>query len=60
MPMFADGFGAAEAEYLLRLGSVPENFDRAWTNEEAAAHVAATVGHKFFAYVGERLMTKFM
>lgn len=39
MPMFAEGFGAAEAEYLLRLGSLPASFDRAWTNAEAAAHV---------------------
>ncbi|WP_404339807.1 2-keto-4-pentenoate hydratase [Sphingomonas sp. MMS12-HWE2-04] len=39
MPIFTDGFGAAEAEYLLRLGSLPDRFDRAWTNEEAARFV---------------------
>lgn len=39
MPMFAEGFGAAEAEYLLRLGELPVDFDRAWTNEDVAAHV---------------------
>lgn len=41
MPIFADGFGAAEAEYLLRIGSLPENFDRAWTNEAVAGFVDA-------------------
>jgi 2-keto-4-pentenoate hydratase len=33
MPVFRNGFGAAEAEYLLRLGSLPDRFDRTWTNE---------------------------
>nr|WP_315380208.1 2-keto-4-pentenoate hydratase [uncultured Sphingomonas sp.] len=33
MPVFRNGFGAAEAEYLLRLGSLPDRFDRPWTNE---------------------------
>lgn len=39
MPVFAQGFAAAEAEYLLRMGSLPESFDREWTNEAVAAHV---------------------
>lgn len=41
MPIFADGFGAAEAEFLLRIGNLPPSFDRAWTNEEAAGFVDA-------------------
>lgn len=41
MPIFADGFGAAEAEFLLRIGSLPDSYDRAWTNEEAAKFVDA-------------------
>lgn len=39
MPVFAEGFAAAEAEYLLRIGSLPESFDREWTNEAVADHV---------------------
>ena len=41
MPVFARGFAAAEAEYLLRLGDLPESFERAWSNEEAAQYVDA-------------------
>ncbi|WP_448663432.1 2-keto-4-pentenoate hydratase [Sphingomonas sp. CJ20] len=39
MPVFAGGFAAAEAEYLLRVGNLPERFDRAWTNEDVAPYV---------------------
>ncbi|RYD66436.1 MAG: 2-keto-4-pentenoate hydratase [Sphingomonadales bacterium] len=39
MPVFADGFAAAEAEYLLRIGRLPGSFDREWTNEAAAEYV---------------------
>lgn len=39
MPMFRGGFGAAEAEYLLRLGALPESFDRAWTNEAVLPYI---------------------
>ncbi len=39
MPVFGDGFAAAEAEYLLRIGHLPESFDRAWTNDEVAGFV---------------------
>lgn len=39
MPVFAEGFAAAEAEFLLRLGTLPESFDRPWTNAEVAGHV---------------------
>ena len=41
MPVFADGFAAAEAEYLLRLGDLPPSFARDWTNETSAAYVDA-------------------
>lgn len=41
MPIFEDGFGAAEAEFLLRLGSLPDNFDRVWTNAMVADYVDA-------------------
>ena len=39
MPVFAEGFAAAEAEFLLRLGTLPTDFERAWTNEDVAAYV---------------------
>ncbi|HEX8303130.1 MAG TPA: 2-keto-4-pentenoate hydratase [Sphingomonas sp.] len=39
MPMFPEGFGAAEAEYLLRLGALPGSFDREWTNGDVARFV---------------------
>ncbi|MES2441552.1 MAG: 2-keto-4-pentenoate hydratase [Pseudomonadota bacterium] len=39
MPVFGEGFAAAEAEYLLRLGSLPDSFDRDWTNDAVAGHV---------------------
>lgn len=41
MPVFHDGFAAAEAEYLLRLGALPADFDRDWSNDDVAAHVDA-------------------
>jgi 2-keto-4-pentenoate hydratase len=41
MPVFEQGFAAGEAEYLLRLGPLPESFDRTWTNEEVAEYVDA-------------------
>lgn len=40
MGIFRDGFGAAEAEYLVKLGPLPGDFDRAWTNEEVLPYVA--------------------
>lgn len=40
MPVFGDGFAAAEAEYLLQLGDLPANFDRAWSNGAVAAYVS--------------------
>jgi 2-keto-4-pentenoate hydratase len=39
MPVFGEGFAAAEAEYLLRLGNLPIRFDREWTNDAVAAYV---------------------
>ena len=41
MPVFADGFAAAEAEYLLRVGHLPDGFDREWTNAAVAEYVDA-------------------
>ena len=40
MPVFADGFGAAEAEFLLRIGSLPAAGPRL-TPEEAATYIDA-------------------
>ncbi|MCI4591843.1 fumarylacetoacetate hydrolase family protein [Sphingobium sp. BYY-5] len=39
--VFADGFGAIEAEFLFRIGKVPPAGQRAFTLEEAADHVDA-------------------
>jgi 2-keto-4-pentenoate hydratase len=39
MPVFTQGFAAAEAEFLLRLGPLPASFDRAWSNADVAAYV---------------------
>ncbi|WP_420145613.1 2-keto-4-pentenoate hydratase [Sphingobium sp.] len=39
--MFADGFGAVEAEFLFRIGKSPEPGKRHFTLEEAADHVDA-------------------
>lgn len=41
MPVFADGFAAAEAEFLLRLRAAPEPGRTAWTNAEARDMVDA-------------------
>lgn len=40
MPVFRNGFGAAEAEYLARLGPLPASFDRAWTNADVLPYIA--------------------
>jgi 2-keto-4-pentenoate hydratase len=37
MPVFGDGFAAAEAEFLLRIGTAPDPAKLSYTNEEAAA-----------------------
>lgn len=39
--VFADGFGAIEAEFLFRIGKVPSAGQRTFTLEEAADHVDA-------------------
>ena len=39
MPVFSGGFTAAEAEFLLRIGRLPDSFDREWTNEAIADYV---------------------
>jgi 2-keto-4-pentenoate hydratase len=41
MPVFADGFAAAEAEFLLRLAATPDPAKTAYTNAEARALVDA-------------------
>ena len=41
MPIFADGFGAAEAEFLLRFGKAPPSGKRHFTEEEAAELIDA-------------------
>lgn len=58
MPIFAEGFGAAEAEYLLRIGSLPPRFDRDWTNAAAAefvdsVHVGIEVASSPFPGINE-------
>lgn len=39
MAVFGEGFAAVEAEYLLRIGSLPDPAARGWTNAEAGSHV---------------------
>ena len=41
MPVFGDGFAAAEAEFLLRIGTAPDPARRSYTPADAAALIAA-------------------
>ncbi len=41
MPIFADGFGAAEAEFLLRIGTAPDPLKTRYSHAEAAALIDA-------------------
>ncbi|MCM8731682.1 2-keto-4-pentenoate hydratase [Hephaestia sp. MAHUQ-44] len=41
MPVFAEGFAAAEAEFLLRIGTPPPPGKTQFTTEEAIAHIDA-------------------
>ena len=41
MPVFADGFAAAEAEFLLRIGRAPDPAKTSYTMEQAAALIDA-------------------
>lgn len=41
MPVFGDGFGAAEAEFLLRIGTAPDPAKTSYTLEEAAELIDA-------------------
>lgn len=41
MPIFADGFGAAEAEFLLRVGRAPDPAQRSFTMADARALIDA-------------------
>lgn len=54
MPIFADGFGAAEAEFLLRIGASPDPAKTSYTIEEAAdlidaVHVGIEIASSPFA-----------
>src|SRR3546814_6976408 len=39
MPVFSDGFAAAEAEFLLRVGTPPPADQKRFTTEKATAHI---------------------
>lgn len=41
MPVFAEGFAAAEAEFLLRIGAAPDPAKTSYTHEEALAQIDA-------------------
>jgi 2-keto-4-pentenoate hydratase len=41
MPIFAEGFGAAEAEFLLRIGTAPDPAKTSYTMDEAIAMIDA-------------------
>jgi len=41
MPIFADGFGAAEAEFLIRIGTAPDPAQTAFSPDEALALIDA-------------------
>jgi 2-keto-4-pentenoate hydratase len=58
MPIFAGGFGAAEAEYLLRIGRCPPEGKRQFTRDEAidlidAVHVGVEVASSPFGGINE-------
>lgn len=41
MPVFADGFGAAEAEYLMRIGTAPVPSRTDWSFDDTVSHIDA-------------------
>lgn len=41
MPIFADGFGAAEAEYLMRIGTAPDPTRERWSFDDTVSHIDA-------------------
>lgn len=54
MPIFADGFGAAEAEFLIRIGTAPDLARTSYTMDEArdlidAVHVGIEIASSPFA-----------
>ncbi|MBX3595006.1 2-keto-4-pentenoate hydratase [Sphingomonas sp.] len=58
MPVFADGFAAAEAEFLLRIGRAPDPAKTRYTIEEATAlidavHVGIEIASSPFAGINE-------
>lgn len=58
MPVFAGGFAAAEAEFLLRIGTAPDPAKRHYTNQEAAelidaVHVGLEIASSPFAGIND-------
>lgn len=58
MPIFAGGFGAAEAEFLLRIGQAPDPAQRSFTLHEAralidAVHVGIEIASSPFAGIND-------
>lgn len=41
MPVFADGFGAAEAEFLMRIGTAPDPARTEWSFDDTVSHIDA-------------------
>lgn len=58
MPVFDGGFAAAEAEFLLRIGTAPDSSKRLYTNDEAAAlidavHIGIEIASSPFAGIND-------
>ena len=58
MPIFADGFGAAESEFLLRIGAAPDPAKTSYTIDEAralidAVHVGIEIASSPFPGINE-------
>lgn len=58
MPVFAGGFAAGEAEFLLRIGAAPDPAKRSYTHAEAAAlidavHVGIEIASSPYARINE-------
>ena len=58
MPIFAGGFGAADAEFLLRIGTVPDPARRSYTLAEArglidAVHIGIEIASSPFAGIND-------
>lgn len=58
MPVFGDGFAAAEAEFVLRIGAAPDPAKQSYTNEEArdlidAVHVGIEIASSPFGGIND-------